>query len=338
MREADPLHLVDCLGPGLHAAGNDDHVVVLHRDLAARGCLRYEKGMPNALVTGTSTGIGEACALRLADLGWTVFAGVRRAEDGDRLKAQSTGDIRPVILDVSDRDDIVRVIADIEREMGPRGLQGLVNNAGVGVGGPIEYVTEEQWRWVFDVNFFGVVALTKTAIPLLRAGRGRIVHVGSIGGRVASPALGPYSASKFAIEALAEAQRHEFALSKTPIRVALIEPGEVKTAIWAKADTSADEAERALDDIGRQRYQWLIDQSRGFIDEGREKGVPAAKVADAIEHALTAKRPKARYLVGPDAKLSGHLVTRLPDPVRDALVRFGARRWETRGRKLRGGS
>src|SRR5665213_1431788 len=170
--------------------------------------------MPNALVTGTSTGIGEACALRLADRGWTVFAGVRRADDGDRLKTQSTGDVRPVLLDMSKRDDMTRVIDDITREVGRDGLHGLVNNAGVGVGGPIEYVTEDDWRWVFEVNLFGVVALTKAAIPLLKAGRGRIVHIGSIGGRVASPGLGPYSASKHALEAVAEAQRHEFARSK----------------------------------------------------------------------------------------------------------------------------
>src|SRR5207244_9689719 len=105
--------------------------------------------------------------------------------------------------------------------------------------------------------------------------------------------------------------------------------------IWDKGDTSGDQIERSLDDVGRQRYQWLQDQSRGFIDEGRTKGVPASKVADAIEHALTASRPKARYLVGPDAKLAGHIVPRLPDRARDAFSRLGFRRWETRGRKLR---
>lgn len=291
--------------------------------------------MPNALVTGTSTGIGEACVARLAERGWTVFAGVRRAEDGDRVKAQNPGDVRPVILDVSNRDHIAKVIADITAEMGSRGLQALVNNAGVGVGGPAEYVTEEQWRWVFDVNLFGVVALTQAALPLLRAGKGRIVHIGSIGGRIASPGLAPYSASKHAIEAFAESQRHELARTQPPIWVALVEPGEVKTAIWDKGDASADEAEQMLDDEGKQRYQWLIDQSRGFIDEGRKKGVPASKVADAVEHALTADRPKARYLVGPDAKLAGHVLTRLPDRARAAMQRFGSQRWEKRGAGLR---
>jgi NAD(P)-dependent dehydrogenase (short-subunit alcohol dehydrogenase family) len=291
--------------------------------------------MPNALITGTSTGIGEACVARLADRGWTVYAGVRRADDGDRLKAQHSGDVRPVMLDVSNRDDTNRVVAEISAEVGDRGLQALVNNAGVGVGGPVEYVTEEEWRWVFDVNLFGVVALTRAAIPMLRTGHGRIVHIGSIGGRVSSPGFAPYSASKHAIEALAESMRHEFKRSGTPIRVALIEPGQVKTAIWDKADTEVDEMARRLDDVGKKRYQWLLDQARGFIDEGREKGVPPAKVADAVEHALTADKPKARYLVGPDAKLSGHMVTRVPDQLRDALVRMSSVRWEKRGRKLR---
>jgi NAD(P)-dependent dehydrogenase (short-subunit alcohol dehydrogenase family) len=291
--------------------------------------------MPTALVTGTSTGIGEACVLRLAAKGWTVFAGVRRDADGDRLKASAGGDVRPVILDVSKPEDIERVVAEIASEVGPGGLQALVNNAGVGVGGPFEYVADADWRWVFDVNFFAVVALTRAAIPMLRAGHGRIVHIGSIGGRIATPGLGPYSASKHALEALAETQRHELGRKGTGIKVALIEPGEVKTAIWDKAETSTDEAERGLDDVGRQRYQWLIDGARGFVAEGAAKGVAPDKVAAAIEHALTAKRPKARYLVGPDAKLSGHVVSRLPDRVRDIALSLAALRWQRQGRKLR---
>lgn len=292
--------------------------------------------MSSVLITGTSTGIGEASARLMAERGWTVFAGVRKPEDGDRLKTELDGDVRPVILDVGNRDDIARVVADIGRDVGSNGLQGLVNNAGIGVGGPFEYLTEADWRWVFDINFFGVIALSLAALPLLHEGRGRIVHIGSVGGRIASPGLGPYSASKFALEALAESQRAEFAGSGSPIRVALIEPGEVKTEIWAKADRDADEIEQRLDDVGRERYQWLIDMSRGFIDEGRTKGVPPVKVAEAIEHALTADRPKARYLVGQDAKLAGHVLTKLPDRARDAAGRLGVGRWESRGRKLRG--
>jgi NAD(P)-dependent dehydrogenase (short-subunit alcohol dehydrogenase family) len=291
--------------------------------------------MRAVLITGTSTGIGEACVARLLVGGWTVFAGVRRATDADALKTRYEGDLRPVLLDVSDRDQVKRAIDDIGRDVGASGLQGLVNNAGVGVGGPVEYVTEDDWRWVFEVNLFGVVALTRAATPLLRQGTGCIVHIGSIGGRISSPGLAPYSASKHALEALAEAQRQEFARSETPVAVSLVEPGEVKTAIWDKGETQVEESERMLDDVGHDRYRWLLDQSRGFIAEGRKRGIPADKVAKVVEHALTAGRPKARYLVGPDAKLFGHVVARAPDRLRDALVRFGSKRWERQGRKLR---
>jgi NAD(P)-dependent dehydrogenase (short-subunit alcohol dehydrogenase family) len=292
--------------------------------------------MQTVLVTGTSTGIGEATTAYLAARGWTVYAGVRKAEDGERLKREISGDVRPVILDVSDREQMAQVIAGIESDVGTRGLQGLVNNAGVGTGGPVEYVSEDDWRWVFDINLFSVVALSQAAIPLLRTGGGRIVHIGSIGGRLAAPGLGPYSASKHALEALAETQRQELGRVQPPIRVSLIEPGEVKTAIWDKSDELADEFEAKLDDVGRTRYQWLIDMTRGFISEGRAKGVPPAKVAEAIEHALTADRPKARYLVGPDAKVAGHVVSRLPDRARAAFGEFSTGRWEKHGRKRAG--
>ena len=264
-----------------------------------------------------------------------MFAGVRRAEDGDRLKTQHPGDIRPVMLDVSNRDQMRGVVDGISAEPGAHGLDGLVNNAGLGIGGPCEYLSESDWRSVFDVNLFAVVALSQMAFPLLRMAQGRVVHIGSIGGRLSTPGLAPYSASKHAVEALAEAQRHEFRRSGSGVRVALVEPGEVGTAIWDKADATVDQMDRALDGVGRERYGWLLDQSRGFIDEGRSKGVAPDKVAQAVEHALTARRPKARYLVGPDAKMFGHVLTRLPDRVRDALVELGSRRWERRGRRIR---
>jgi NAD(P)-dependent dehydrogenase (short-subunit alcohol dehydrogenase family) len=291
--------------------------------------------MPNALVTGTSTGIGEACVVRLAARGWRVYAAVRKPGDGDRLRERAVGDVRPVRLDVTDREQVADVFAELQDEIARDGLQGLVNNAGVGAGGPVEYLDDADWRSVFEVNLFGVVAVTSAAMPMLRAGSGRIVHIGSIGGRVASPGLGPYSASKHAIEALAETQRQELRRAKTKVRVALVEPGAVATAIWEKADTTVDDIERRLDGEGRERYEWLLDQSRGFIDDSRSRGVPPSKVADAVEHALTARRPRARYLVGPDARLFGHVLPLVPDRVRDVLVASGARRWERKGRTAR---
>ena len=243
--------------------------------------------MPTALVTGTSTGIGEACVRRLAAHGWTVYAGVRRSTDGDRL-AEVDGDVRPTIVDVSDGDRLRAVVDTIRGEVGDRGLDGLVNNAGIGVGGPVEYLRDEDWRAVFDVNLFAPVELTSLAMPLLRAAHGRIVHIGSLGGRIASPGLAPYAASKHALEALAEAQRQELRRAGAGVGVSLVEPGEVETAIWDKGDATVRELQRSLGDEGRQRYGWLIDQSRGFLDEGRRKGVPADRVAKAVEHALTA--------------------------------------------------
>jgi NAD(P)-dependent dehydrogenase (short-subunit alcohol dehydrogenase family) len=173
-------------------------------------------------------------------------------------------------------------------------------------------------------------------MPMLRAVKGRVVYIGSIGGRVSSPGLAPYSASKHALEALAEAQRHEFARAGSGVRVALVEPGEVKTAIWDKADETVDSLERSLAGVPvGDSYSWLVDQTRGFAAEGRRKGVDPDRVAVAVEHALTARKPKARYLVGPDAKISGHVITKLPDRWRDALVELQGRQWEKRGRGLR---
>lgn len=289
--------------------------------------------MPAVLVTGTSTGIGAACVKRLAGHAWTVYAGVRRAEDGDRL-TELPGDIRPTMLDVTDTNQLHDAVDKIRGGVGEGGLNGLVNNAGVGRGGPVEYLSEDDWRWVFDVNLFAPVVLTRLAMPLLRDGDGRIVHIGSIGGRIAAPGLAPYAASKHALEALAEAQRHELRRAGTRIRVSIVEPGEVQTAIWDKGDQSVLELENSLDQESEERYEWLVTQARGFLDEGRHKGIPPDRVAKAVEHALTARRPKPRYLVGIDAKFAGHIVSRAPDRVRDALVQMNVGRWLARGRKL----
>jgi NAD(P)-dependent dehydrogenase (short-subunit alcohol dehydrogenase family) len=291
--------------------------------------------MPTALITGTSTGIGAACVARLTAVGWTVYAGVRRTEDGDRLRRTYGEHVIPVPLEVTDPDAVRRVLDGIRADVGPRGLQGLVNNAGIGIGGPVEYVTDADWRTVFDVNLFAVIHLTREAMPLLRAGRGRVVHIGSIAGRIAAPGMGPYSASKHALEAVAESMRHELALARDPVKVALVEPGEIRTAIWDKAEHQVDAIEAGLDAEGRRRYGYLVDLGHGFAADGRANGGDPSTVADAVAHALTASRPKARYLVGSDATLAGHVVSRLPDRVRGPLVELRARGMVRAGKKLR---
>ena len=187
------------------------------------------------LITGTSTGIGEACVARQAAAGWRVYAGVRKPEDGERLVSSISGDVVPVIIDVTKREDIDRVLEQIDAEAGL--LHGLVNNAGIAVGGPVETLTDEDWRWQFDVNFFSLVTLSRAALPLIDNGNGRFVHVGSIAGRLATEGLGPYAASKFAVQAFNWVLRAELA-QNTKMSSSVVEPGEIKTAIWDKADES----------------------------------------------------------------------------------------------------
>ncbi len=267
----------------------------------------------NVLVTGASTGIGEACALHLDRLGWRVFAGVRRDEDGARLKAQApTGSqLTPVRIDVTDETQVVAALETIRTAVGAEGLSGLVNNAGVARGGPIEFLPLDEWRDQFEVNIIGQIAVTKAALALIRPVKGRVVFIGSISGRVSPPMVAPYSASKHAIEALGAALREE--LLPWGIKVAVVEPGVIKTPIWAKGRDRVDEFEQLFGADALELYRSHIDTIRASIDKSERRGVPAAKVADAVEHALTSDRPRHRYLVGPDAKLAGNLARVVPD-------------------------
>lgn len=284
------------------------------------------------LITGTSTGIGAACAARQALTGWKVYAGVRKEEDGERLLAQVTGDVIPVIIDVTERDQIDATLSRIETEVGH--LDGLVNNAGIGFGGPIELVSDEEWRRVFDVNFFGAVTLTREAMPLVDKAGGRFVHIGSIAGRIAGAGIGPYASTKHALEAFNWSLRDEIG-RHTKMRSSLVEPGEIKTAIWEKLDDVVDDIDARLDGETRRRYQFMVDSNRAFAADGAERGAEPEKVAAAVEHALTARRPRARYLVGADAKSGATMARLLPDRLRESAMRANGRRLERKGRKLR---
>lgn len=267
----------------------------------------------HVLVTGASTGIGEACALHLDRLGWKVFAGVRRREDGERLCAGATagGRLVPVLLDVTDEEQVIEAMVTIASSVGEDGLAGLVNNAGVARGGPLELLPMSEWRQQLDVNVFGQVAVTKAAIPLLRKATGRIVFIGSIAGRVAAPLIGPYAASKHAIEAIGASLREE--LRPWDIKVAVVEPGVIRTPIWSKGKAKADELESTFDEDGVRLYRDQMDSIRSSIERNDAKGIAASKVADVVAHALTSPRPKLRYLVGVDALVAGNLVRLMPD-------------------------
>jgi NAD(P)-dependent dehydrogenase (short-subunit alcohol dehydrogenase family) len=274
-------------------------------------------GVKSVLVTGASTGIGEACALRLDRLGHRVYAGVRHEEHAYALRQRGSERIVPVFLDVTDQGQIdaaAKQIAD-----GGGRLAGVVNNAGVGRGGPLEYLPLEIWREQLDVNVLGQVAVTKAVLPFIRAAHGRIIFIGSIGGRVATSLMGPYGASKFAIEAIGESLRGE--LHPWGISVSVVEPGAIKTPIWDKARQEADRLERALPEEARTRYARHIAAIRMGIEMQDRQGASPDKVAAAVEHALFSPRPKTRYLVGTDARVQALLVRWLPDRSREAIIR-----------------
>ena len=270
--------------------------------------------MPTALITGASTGIGRATSLRLARAGWTVLAGVRKSEDGQRLAAEGPeGRIEPLQLDVTDAAQIGAAAARV----GASGLDALVNNAGMGIGGPLEVLGEEEWRRQFDVNFFGQIAVTRALLPALRRARGRIVFISSIGGRVAMGFNGPYAASKHAIEAVGDALRVE--LHNSGIQVALIEPGSVATPIW---DKSRGEAEGlTIPPELEPQYGEVAQKLDRVLEQTGRRGIPPEAVAEAIEKALTASRMPSRVLVGRDAKLMLAARRVLPDHVFDRIVR-----------------
>jgi len=268
------------------------------------------------LITGASSGIGRAIALHLDRIGWKVFAGVRKTADAEALSKEASDRLTAPILDVTDPAAIERVVREIEVDVGE--LDALVNNAGISVTGALEFIPLEELRRQFEVNFFGVVAMTQAALPLIRKSGGRIVHIGSIGGREATPIVGPYSASKFAIEAIAEAQRRE--LAPWGIEVVVIEPGAIATEIWAKGQAAADRTIEAASPRELELYGAAFDVMRAAATDSERRAVGPEAVADAVEDALTRARPKARYLVGSDAKLLAFMTRFLPDRIRDALV------------------
>ena len=270
------------------------------------------------VVTGASTGIGRATALRLVRGGHEVFAGVRKDADAQSLRAEGLAGVRPVRLDVTDPASIRSAAAEVSAAVTERGLAGLVNNAGITTGGPIEYLDLGELRRVFEVNTIGPVAVTQAFLPLLRAGRGRIVFVTSIGGIFAAPIIGPYAASKHALEAIGDALRVE--LRPWGIEVAIVEPGAVATEIFAKSRELADEIIAGIGPEARERYEAaaraVVDRFNGF----ERSALPADRVAERIEHALLSRRPRTRYLVGSDARALAFLSRILPTRWRDALV------------------
>jgi len=274
--------------------------------------------MPAVVITGASTGIGAACARFLADHGFQVFAGVRNREAGEPLANARSLRLIPIHLDVTDEASIRNAAIRVTHHLGDAGLAGLVNNAGIAVGSPLEVISIDQLRRQFEVNVFGQIAVTQAFLPLLRQGRGRIVNMGSIAGRATIPLMGPYSASKFALEALTNALRLE--LQQWGIEVSVIEPGAIATPIWEKSVKAARDLEAADSSSAAMGYTELIMRIKETVEKAAERAIPPDAVVQAVVHALTASRPRTRYLVGTDAKIRAWMVKWLPDRLNDRLL------------------
>ncbi len=272
----------------------------------------------SVVITGASTGIGEACALRLDRNGWRVFAGVRKEADGQRLQGEASDRLTPVMIDVAEGASIQAAAQSVAVALGGRGLSGLVNNAGISVNGPLEFLTPEDLRRQLEVNVVGQVAMTQAFLPLIRKAGGRIVNIGSIGGKMATPFIGPYNASKFAMEALTDALRQE--LRPWRIQVAIVEPGSIATPIWEKGMRGAEEMEKNMPEEGVRLYGKAFAAMREAAARFERAGIPPDAVAKFVEHALTASRPKTRYIVGRDAQLQRVIARVVPDRMRDGLV------------------
>ena len=270
--------------------------------------------MPTVPVTGAARGIGRATTLRLAAAGWDVIAGVRRPQDGDSLADSGQGRVRPVALDVSDAEQIAALAPELTA-----GLDALVGNAGIFVGGPVETVAPDELRRQLEVNVVGQVAVAQAVLPHLRASRGRLVFVSSVAGRISTPMFGVYSASKFALEAVADAMRME--LAPWGIRVSVIEPAQTDTDLWRHADEQLDETVAGLSPEHRNLYAKHLEGFRKTIPRSQRAAAPADGVAATIETALAATRPKARYVVGTAVRIQGAVFGALPTPVRDAALR-----------------
>ncbi|KAA5539028.1 SDR family NAD(P)-dependent oxidoreductase [Roseiconus nitratireducens] len=282
--------------------------------------------MRPVLITGSSSGIGRACALDLDRAGFSVFAGVRRPSDADALRAEASPNLKPVILDVTDAESVRQAADFIGDSVGPAGLCGVVNNAGISVACVLEYLPLEQLRRQFEVNVFGVLTVTQSMLPLLRSARGRVVNISSLSGLTAGPYVGPYAASKHALEAISDSLRLE--LRGFGIDVAVIEPADIDTPIWEKSQRMADTLrDEVLESIGDRIPQEVQDVYRNDIVSMRQaterfaaSAIPVHRVVRAVNHALTSRRPKTRYRVGAKTWGVAHVLRRLPDRLRDHVV------------------
>jgi NAD(P)-dependent dehydrogenase (short-subunit alcohol dehydrogenase family) len=256
--------------------------------------------MKSVVITGSSTGIGRACALLLDRNGFRVFAGVRKEADGDALREAASESLTPVHIDVTDAASIQATVAEVAAVVGEAGLDGLVNNAGTTLPRPVEHLPLDGFREQLEVNLVGPLAVTQALLPLLRRGRGRVVIVTSAAGKAGVPLMAPYVAAKHGLEGLSDVMRLEF--RQLGVQVSVIEPGFIGTAMGGKLQSDTRAAIRCLPDEGQRRYGPALAKLAETIDQHAKTGSPPEVVAGDVLHALTSKRPRTRYPSGAGAK------------------------------------
>lgn len=266
------------------------------------------------LISGASTGIGRACSVHMAMTGHSVWAGVREQKAFDEILKLNVKGLRPIRLDITEQKSVDEALSSIKKQAGM--LNALVNNAGIVVAGPFEGVAIEEWQRQFDVNVIGQVRLTQACLPLLRQSKGRIVNVSSISGRLASPFLAPYAASKFALEAISDSLRRE--LYKHGVKVSVIEPGPIATPIWQKS-REVEKKQKYSPEV-QEVYGHTMEKFRRYLDQSEREGDPVSVVVSALEHALTARAPRTRYPVGRGIRVTSWLAGTLPDRLWDKVI------------------
>ncbi len=279
------------------------------------------KARKSVVITGASSGIGRACVLQMSKEGWQVFATVRKAQDRDRLLAENIPNVSPVLLDVEDRSSIFAAAKQVGSQVSGSGLDGLVNVAGIGMVGPLEYVDSNDLKKIFDINLFGQIAVTQAFLPLLHKSHGRIVNITSVGAHIAIPFGGLLNGSKSAFGIMSDTLRLE--LHPFGIRVSTIEPGAISTPAVDKTLGDVEGVIARLPEEGQRKYAAMLRNltRRGY--EREKNGSPPEVVAQAVHHALTSSNPRIRYRAGKHSTLLAGLARVLPDGLLDAF-RFRA--------------